>query len=641
MKRSKIRFYTDYTWSTLWWVSLLSVFAYVFLEWLFIITKPSVLSMLSFGEKFRVFLFAFSLVALMSYLFTKGMQGVFAVIRHKALKYLGLFLPTFTLSTLCLLLFDNFTYTLLGGGIATSSGLFTALYLLLYVDLLALVFLKLNEKLPSFEQFTVLHRTKWAEPLSVLGLATLLLLTYQPPEVIQKPSINATNLAQPLPHILLITADGLEADHMSVYGYERDTTPNLRELAEVSLVGENHFSNASTTTGGTISILTGRYPTTTRVIYPPNILRGEDSVKHLPYILRKHGYTNYQYSYPYYADATQRNLIEGFNFVNGIEFIESPYLALLKSAFDFDSANFIYELANRIIDRLRHIAFIKPMVDYRALIPDNPTAQATAYMDAEKVEQIIQLLTNAKSPLFIHFHWMGTHPIGSPATKFRPEEQIFSKGKDINNQQDRDLDFYDDTIVGFDKALGKILDSLEAAGVYDKILIIITSDHGLWFTNLSRIPLIVHFPNDQSSGRILANTQSIDIAPTILDYLEIPIPKWMEGSSLLSKHVINGRYIISAGPTKTVKGETGWHLVSEETPPFYSIGSVVLISCDTWYRLRLNERVWESGKVSGSTNTCTPIDENQAFDAIIQHLRERGFDTSSVEDFSQIQRASP
>jgi hypothetical protein len=640
MKQDKIRLYADYKWTTLWWVTLLSVFAYVFLEWLFIITKPSVLSMVSFGEKIRIFLFTFSLVALVSYFLIKVVQGTFALLKHKVLKALGLILPTVTLLILSLLLFDNFTYTILGGGIATSSGLFTALYLLLFVDLLILIFLKLNQQLPLFERITALYRTKWAEPLSAFSLVVLLLLTYQPPEVIQKPSINSINHPQSLPHILLITVDGLNADHMSVYGYERDTTPNLRELAKMSLVGENHFSNASTTTGGTISILTSKYPTTTRVIYPPNILRGEDSIEHLPYILRKYGYINYQYSYPYYADATQRNLIEGFNFVNGVEFIESPYLASLKSILDFDSPNFIYELVNRVIDRIRHITFVKPMLDYKALIPDNPDAQATTYGDGEKIEQIIQILTSAESPLFIHLHWMGTHPIGSPATNFKPKEQIFSKGKDINNQQDRDLDFYDDTIVGFDKALGKMLESLKAAGVYNKTIFIITSDHGLWFTNLSRIPLIVHFPNDQSSGWILANTQSIDIAPTILDYLEIPIPKWMEGSSLL-QHVSNGRYIISAGPTKTVRGETGWHLLSEDTPPFYSIGSVVLISCDTWYRLRLNERVWESGKVSGSTNTCTPIDEGQAFDAIIQHLRERGFDTSSVEDFSQIQRAAP
>lgn len=636
MKRSKIRFYANYTWSTLWWVTLLSVFAYVFLEWLFIITKPSVLSMLSFGEKFRVFLFTFSLAALMSYLFTKGTQGVFAVIRHKTLKYLGLFLPTFTLSTLCLLLFDNFTYTLLGGGIATSSGLFTALYLLLYVDLLALVFLKLNQKLPSFEQFTALHRTKWAEPLSVLGLAILLLLTYQPPKVIQRPSINATNLAQPLPHILLITADGLNAEHMSVYGYERDTTPNLRELAEVSLVGENHFSNASITMGGIISIFTGKYPTSTRVIFPPNMLRGENAYEHLPYILKSIGYDNYQFSFLYYADSVQANLLSGFDIVNWGKPQEDPVFLFLKRVVGEDISLFIHEIIKRATDRLRHIFFIKPMLNFRTITPTRNN-DLSASLDRIKLDSVVNIITTSSKPVFIHLHWMETHPTGE--NTFTPSTQKFSAGKDINNSQPKDLDFYDDAILGFDNAVGEILDALNNNDLMDNTILVITSDHGLWFTSLSRLPLLIHFPYNQYSGRIKANTQSIDIAPTLLEYLNIPIPTWMEGKPLL--HCLNQkRLIFSAEKTEAVFTAFGVFVV-KDSPPFYSIGSVVLISCDTWYRLRLNERVWESGKVSGSTNTCTPIDEGQAFDAIIQHLRERGFDTSSVEDFSQIQRAAP
>jgi len=43
------------------------------------------------------------------------------------------------------------------------------------------------------------------------------------------------------PDIILITADGLDAEHMSSYGYSRITTPNIQELMEYSLVAKNAY----------------------------------------------------------------------------------------------------------------------------------------------------------------------------------------------------------------------------------------------------------------------------------------------------------------------------------------------------------------------------------------------------------------
>ncbi len=76
-------------------------------------------------------------------------------------------------------------------------------------------------------------------------------------------------------NVVLITTDGLETAFMSVYGYEKDTTPFLRTLAPKALIARNHFSNSGNTGGSITSILTGKHPTTNRVLYRPDILRGE------------------------------------------------------------------------------------------------------------------------------------------------------------------------------------------------------------------------------------------------------------------------------------------------------------------------------------------------------------------------------
>ena len=62
------------------------------------------------------------------------------------------------------------------------------------------------------------------------------------------------------PDIIIILFDALSAIHMSLYGYPRETTPNLSRFAERATVYRNHYSAGNFTTPGTASMLTGMYP---------------------------------------------------------------------------------------------------------------------------------------------------------------------------------------------------------------------------------------------------------------------------------------------------------------------------------------------------------------------------------------------
>jgi arylsulfatase A-like enzyme len=115
---------------------------------------------------------------------------------------------------------------------------------------------------------------------------------------------------------------------------------------------------------------------------------------------------------------------------------------------------------------------------------------------------------------------MGTH-----GSCFTPQVRVFSKGE----KQDRPwmVDFYDDANLSFDTYVGKVIDHLKATGEFEKIILIIYTDHGEKDKINERIPLIIHFPGDEYAGRIKQNVQNLDIAPTILTYLGIPQPDWM------------------------------------------------------------------------------------------------------------------
>ena len=68
------------------------------------------------------------------------------------------------------------------------------------------------------------------------------------------------------PNVLILLFDSLTAEHMSLYGYQRRTTPNITEFAKQAMVYHNHYSSGNFTSPTTASILTGVYPWTHRAM---------------------------------------------------------------------------------------------------------------------------------------------------------------------------------------------------------------------------------------------------------------------------------------------------------------------------------------------------------------------------------------
>lgn len=615
------------------WISLLAAgflasYAYVFMEWLFLITKPSFMSVVPFTDKLEVLFFTGSLVfALCSLLLfpaiAAGHSRIFAGMQGVAL-FLGCALPAAILALMALMMIDNFTYTVLRFGIVSTAGVLRGLYLVLLL-VLFLFCLRATLKL-------VIGVSAWSARLMqnrifIPGLIGLNLLALAMP-VFNYPSgpADSLNMGEAItrPNILVITADGLNADHMSLYGYERDTTPNLKELAETSLVAENAFSNSGNTGGSIMALFTGKYPTTTRVLYPPDILRGKDAYQHLPGILRVQGYHNVQISVIHYADAYTFNLQGGFEMANKRTPSTSGVFRLVNEALPSEFAYFIYEAGDRLVDRLRHITYIKKMTNPYLVVLDEHN-----FDDQDRLKQTLQIIQKAKQPFFVEVHFMGTH-----GEKFYPEQQIFSAGKDLETQQLWDQDLYDDSILEFDRQVGKIIDTLKNEGLWDETILVIGSDHGQQYVTDRRIPLLIHFPHGEHAESIRQNVQNIDIPVTLLDYLGLEIPEWMEGDSLLAEKLPERPLIGAAvGDVRVGRNKDGrWETVAEETgPPFYQFGRLTVITCDRWHRFNLKDYEWSSGEVIGSTSSCTDgerLSEQAAYEAAMDHLEARGFDTT-------------
>ena len=203
---------------------------------------------------------------------------------------------------------------------------------------------------------------------------------------------------------------------------------------------------------------------------------------------------------------------------------------------------------------------------------------------------------------------------------------MFSQGRKQTEPYERD--FYDDAIREFDAVVERIVRALEAAGQLDKTILILSSDHGEGWS-AARIPLVFWFPGGAHAGRILANTQNLDIAPTLLDYLGIPVPAWMTGTSLLEGEPPEARPIFLTAVDSRLVNTRKWVLDEARIqPPFYSLGTIGMRVGDHSYMLDL-----KTGKMAKEPvfNHTRPLAEGrapaeaQARQILVKHLEENGY----------------
>jgi glucan phosphoethanolaminetransferase (alkaline phosphatase superfamily) len=604
----------EISWAGIAMLLVLEIICYVFLEWLFIITKPSYLSAVPFQNQLEAGIISTAIISgagllvLLVFFIISRITPLKNIVREAAV-----LLPALILSALILLLIDNFTYSVLKWGIVNSAGYQKVLYVILFGFILHQTYFSIRGLAASIEGKEPRSSGRaYILPAMIVVLILVIAFSYNKSSITNLTNSSSTRIKSgKLPNIILVTADGINADQTSVYGYEKDTTPIIRALAEKSLVAENAFSNAGNTAGSLISIYTGKYPMDTRVLYPPDILRGEDSYQHLPGILKSLGYFTAEYAAPRYADAYDLNLLSGFDIANGRGVQNEVVFTTLNEFFHTDEAYLVFTMYNRITERLGHIFFIADMAGEQILIK----GKSQNLYDQSKIFNLVNILRAKDVPAFIHIHWMGTH-----AGRFTPEVE---SDESIN----------DENIAVFDAGIGQIIAELTRSGQMDNTILIVGSDHGRMYYTTKRIPLLFHFPNDEFAGSIKSDVQNLDIPVTILDYLGIAKPDWMVGKSLLEGEPGN-RILFGAGVPTEIRN-TGFVAKEYMNPPFYQFGYISAVYCDTWYRYRYSNGQFTSGEVEGHTNPCPATDkpsDAQVIKWMKDHLSQNGFDISSINN---------
>lgn len=604
-------------------LTVLPIYAYVFLEWLFFITKASFTA--SFGKTERLIMLVgsplFPSIVLLSFLFILLMICRLLRLSEAMKAILSVVIPAIVVSSLELLLIDNFTYTLFGFGIVTADGwkriLYVPLFLWLFIFAIRWL-LKLQKSRIATKGFALAIIL-----LSASGLIAVAQLAGRP-----APSINSSalysnltrNNARPLPNILFIASDGIAASMMSAYGYPKGTTPFEQSFSNEALFCENAFGNVGRTYGALLSMLTGKPPEQLKVLFPPEILTGENMVQGLPQILRGLGYRNIQLTMRYYADSEDANLLFSFDQANDRKVHDSIQWMLVRSGAScfLSETFFLNQLYDRIHDRLFHIFGLSRLENLYALVAEG--RQSPYYADKTRLLEATEVFSENRQPWFMHIHLMDSHCC---LFGFSPDTVVNYKGPKDG--------LYELAIMRADRMFYYLIKELMARGLLNNTLIVISSDHSVGWDIRQRVPLMIRFPNAEFRGHIKENVQLLDVAPTILDYLGLSQPQWMTGQSLL-RPVPTDRPIFGINEM-LIRVNTANPTLKELStldPPYYGAATATLVQCDRWWDINLVNHAMRTGEVAGHTASCTAGVGLQNADAeriLTEHLQQNQFGT--------------
>jgi len=600
--------------------------AYVFLEWMFFATKPSILSYYTTTENLSIFFLLplFIFLSLLPAAIILILSDLFLLKRFRF--RIVSTIPAFIYASIAFLLLDNFTNTMFGIYSGSFKGAGRFCYLAGYIALFSYFYWKSGTEENNGEDAQKLSSSS----LAVLVCFTIALVCAAGLRDVDKLGDYKGGISSnsELPNILILSSDGINDRNTSAFGYERNTTPFIKALRDKTLVSTNHFSNSAFTGASVISLLTGKLPATTHVIYQPDGLRGVDAYEHLPGILKKLGYINADISIRYYADTLDMNLLDGFDEANGRGRNINHLFQVYEPVFSAFSAQgvFLRQILDRLYGRLLHILGVQDLEDAYELVTRAVDLGETVSIDDERIAQLYDFIDRAVQPFFLHVHLLGTH-----GPRFMPKQPRYSAGQTQNRDHMRD--FYDDAIRDFDQYVEDTYAFLEEKDLLDNTLVIITSDHSRNPNVGLPIPLLLDFPGDERIGIIRENTQRIDLAPTILDFIGADIPEWMEGRSLFRLNN-EKRLLFAYGPSSLEYQDDVGFSVSEPRPPFFTLNNFYAINCDRIYQVTFNEEAFKSREIPDLESACAQSDRLTLAEvgrAMVSNLGERGYDTSSLD----------
>ncbi|MCK4431168.1 MAG: sulfatase-like hydrolase/transferase [Candidatus Aminicenantes bacterium] len=290
-------------------------------------------------------------------------------------------------------------------------------------------------------------------------------------------------------NILFFTLDTTRADHIGCYGYEKVETPNIDRLAKNGIFFKNAICQSPLTLPSHSSIFTSTYPFYHGVRDNGGFYLEQDKVTFAE-VLKENGWATSAFIGAFVLDSR-------WGLDQGIDYYYD----------NFDFAK------------------------YKRISLDSVQREG-----GEVIEAFFEWFERNQQKKF--FSWIHLY---DPHTPYDPPEPYKSR------YSNRPWGFYDGEIAYVDFLIGKVLDNLRKKEILEKTIIVIVGDHGeslgehrenrhgffIYDATIS-VPLIIKIPSSKLGEiEVSSQVETIDIMPTLLQILGLPVPHEVQGKNLI------------------------------------------------------------------------------------------------------------
>jgi arylsulfatase A-like enzyme len=378
-----------------------------------------------------------------------------------------------------------------------------------------------------------------------------------------------------MPNVVLLVMDTVRADHLSVYGYERRTTPNLEGFAQGAVRYANAIAASDITLSTHASIFTGLYPSWhgAYVVHGRNPAPRSLSPKFetLTEILGQNGYLTMAVIANYALLGREYKMDQGFQLYDArrpVQILSGGWVA-----------------SEPLRDGLRPA--MRRLLDLFISTSEMDMRYRRAAEVNQDVFALLDQVSQQKTPFFLFVNYMDAH---LPYLPPRPFSSMFDSHTDISYtdilelreevckrqrsvtvaERNAMISQYDGGIAYLDAQIGAVIQHLKRRDLYENTMIIVVGDHGEAFGERDllthgmsvyqdqiHVPLLIKHPN-QREGSVIPNPVSqVDLMPTVLETVGVKTPAGLHGLSLTGLKPSVVRRVLSESFANTFL--LGWH----------------------------------------------------------------------------------
>ena len=367
------------------------------------------------------------------------------------------------------------------------------------------------------------------------------------------------------PNILFLVLDAVRTDHVSCYGYDRETTPTMDALAADGIRYDNAFAPSIWTPTVHGSIFTGQYPSHTGIY--GNSLGIPEEFETLPETLKAAGYRTFTASAGAHIRASRGYARGGDEYVStrrisaDMKFFKkvltdrsfAKQVAFSVTRGPDDKSRYKYDRLRKFIDDASDsgspfFGFINAKTAHQPFNPPRPYKR----MFCDELERpSLELVERVRDKLGLSTQRVG----GRDTEKIRTVahsggDEVLAGELSLTDQEWSVIEsWYDGAIRYLDDLVGTLVEHLKRQGEYENTTIVVASDHGDHFgdhgltshlfclyDSLVRVPLVIKPATTDVAGRVIDNQVSLtDLHRTFVEVAGAtdPTPDYELTESLL------------------------------------------------------------------------------------------------------------